>query len=185
MSGSFSWHLLVSFDLWQCLGGIWGTSWGVWGVSGGCLRVSECYFWKSEALRCVLGSQPLQYGAISLFWHCPERHDFFAPDHSETFKYQNVYIWGWQKWLGYMISLFFNARQKDMKNGSCKWSPCRIDLTHQNSVSTGTLWGLFLRCLWDLLLSQRPIGLYMVITGRVGVWNSQFGNKRRIEGRFG
>ena len=23
-----------------------------------------------------------------------------------------------------MISLFFNARQKDIKNGSCKWSPC-------------------------------------------------------------
>ena len=46
-------------------------------MSGGCLRVSECYFWKSEALRCVLGSQPLQYGAITLFWHSPERHDFF------------------------------------------------------------------------------------------------------------
>ena len=124
MSGSFSWHRLVSFDLWQCLGGVWGMSGRVWGVSGGCLRVSECYFWKSEALRCVLGSQPLQYGAISPFWHFPERHDFFAPDHSETSKYQNVYNWGWQKLLGYMISLFFSARQNDIKNGSCKWSPC-------------------------------------------------------------
>ena len=103
-----------------CLGDVLGCLRGVWG----CLRVSECYFWKSEALRCVLGSQPLQYGAITLFWHCPERHDSFAPDHSETLKYQNVYIWGWQKWLGDMISLFFNARQNDIKNGSCKWSPC-------------------------------------------------------------
>ena len=71
-----------------CLGDVLGCLRGVWG----CLRVSECYFWKSEALRCVLGSQPLQYGAISLFWHCPERHDFFAPDHSETSKYHNVYM---------------------------------------------------------------------------------------------
>ena len=140
MSGSFSWHLLVSFDLWQCLGGIWGMSWGVWGVSGGCLRVSECYFWKSEALRCVLGSQPLQYGAISLFWHCPERHDFFAPDHSETSKYQNVYIWGWQKWLGYMILLFFSARQKDIKhcqrhNGPEGWVHITSSYTNLDQIS--------------------------------------------------
>ena len=60
----------------------------------------------------------------TLFWHSLERHDFFSPDHSETSKYQNVSIWGWQKWLSCMISLFFNARQKDIKNGSCKWSPC-------------------------------------------------------------
>ena len=108
MSGSVSWHLLVSFDLWRCLGGVWGTSGGVWRVSGGYLRVSECKFWKSEALICVLGSQPLQYGAITLFWHSPERHYFF-------FHFTIV---------GYMISLFFSARQKDIKNGSCKWSPC-------------------------------------------------------------
>ena len=48
----------------------------------------------------------------------------FSPDHSETSKYQNVYIWGWQKWLGYIILLFLSARRKDIKNGSCKWSPC-------------------------------------------------------------
>ena len=124
MSGSVSWRLLVSFYSWRWQGGVWGTCGGVWGVSGGCRKVSECYFWKLEAHRCVLGSQPLQYGAITLFWHSLERHDFFSPDHSETSKYQNVSIWGWQKWLSCMISLFFNARQKDIKNGSCKWSPC-------------------------------------------------------------
>ena len=57
------------------------------GVSGGCQRVSECYFWKLEALRCGLGSQPLQYGAITLFWHSPERHDFF---HLTIVRPQNI-----------------------------------------------------------------------------------------------
>ena len=116
--------------VWVCLAVSVGVCWclfihgGDKGVSGGCRKVSECYFWKLEAHRCVLGSQPLQLGAITLFWHSLERHDFFSPDHSETSKYQNVSIWGWQKWLSRMISLFFNARQKDIKNGSCKWSPC-------------------------------------------------------------
>ena len=54
----------------------------------------------------------------------PGKAWLFSPDHSETSKYQNVFIWGWQKSLGYMISLFFSARQKDIENGSCKWSPC-------------------------------------------------------------
>ena len=66
-----------------CLGDVLGCLRGVWG----CLRVSECYFWKSEALRCVLGSQPLQYGAITLFWHSPERHDFF---HLTIVRPQNI-----------------------------------------------------------------------------------------------
>ena len=57
----------------------------------------------------------------------PGKAWLFSPDHSETSKYQNVYIWGWQKWLGYMILLFFSARQKDIKNGSCKWSPCSFE----------------------------------------------------------
>ena len=60
MSGSVSWRLLVSFYSWRWQGGVWGTCGGVWGVSGGCRKVSECYFWKLEAHRCVLGSQPLQ-----------------------------------------------------------------------------------------------------------------------------
>ena len=56
----------------------------------------------------------------------PGKAWLFSPDHSETSKYQNVYIWGWQKWLGYMILLFFSARQNDIKNDSCKWSPCML-----------------------------------------------------------
>ena len=93
-------------------------------MSGRCRRVSGWYLWKLDVLGCVLGSHPLQYGAVTLFWHRPERHHFFSPDHTETSKYQNVHIWGWQKWLGYMISLFLSARQKDIKNGSCIWTPC-------------------------------------------------------------
>ena len=60
---------------------------GCLGVSEGCRRVSECYFRKLEALRCGLGSQPLQYGAITLFWHSPERHDFF---HLTIVRHQNI-----------------------------------------------------------------------------------------------
>ena len=87
MSGSVSWRLLVSFYSWRWQGGVWGTCGGVWGVSGGCRKVSECYFWKLEAHRCVLGSQPLQYRAISLFWHSLERHDFF---HLTIVRPQNI-----------------------------------------------------------------------------------------------
>ena len=29
--------------------------------------------------------------------------------------------------VGSMMAIFFNARQKDIKNGSCKWSPCVYD----------------------------------------------------------
>ena len=33
-----------------------------------------------------------------------------------------------------MISLFFNACQKDIKNGSCKWSPCSNDSQEISTV---------------------------------------------------
>ena len=60
--------LLASPAPWRCLGGNWG-------VSGGYLGVSECYSWKLKALRCVwgyLGSQSLQYGAVTPLCHNPE-----------------------------------------------------------------------------------------------------------------
>ena len=37
-----------------------------------------------------LASQSLQYGAVTLFWHSPEKAHFFSFDHTETSKYQNV-----------------------------------------------------------------------------------------------
>ena len=60
--------LLASLAPWGCLG-------GVWGMSGGYLGVSEWYSWKLKALGFVwgyLGSQSLQYGAVTLFCHNPE-----------------------------------------------------------------------------------------------------------------
>ena len=70
----------------------------VWGVSGGCLGgvqgISEWYSQKSEVLGCVwwvsgflLGFQPLQYAAVTLFSHSLERHDFF---HLTIVRPQNI-----------------------------------------------------------------------------------------------
>ena len=67
-AGDVCCRLLTSLAPWRCLG-------GVWEMSGGYLGVSEWYSWKSKALGCVwgyLGSQSLQYGAVTLFCHNPE-----------------------------------------------------------------------------------------------------------------
>ena len=80
--------LLASCVLWICLGVSWGCLGVVWGY------LSDIYgnwrrwnvFWG------YLGSHSLQYWAITLFWHSPERSDFLSPDYTETIKYQNVRI---------------------------------------------------------------------------------------------
>ena len=66
-----------------------------------------------------LGSQSLQYGAVTLFWHSPERPIFFSSDHTETSKYQNVHMSAQQKWLGFAIFLFFKACQREIIKYSC------------------------------------------------------------------
>ena len=33
-------------------------------------------------------------------------------------------MWAWQKWLGFAISLFLSACQREIKNNSCTWTPC-------------------------------------------------------------
>ena len=66
-----------------------------------------------------LGSQSLQYGAVTLFWHSPERTIFFSSDHAETSKYQNVYMSPQQIWLGFAIFMFFKACQKEIIKYSC------------------------------------------------------------------
>ena len=73
-------RLMASWVPWRCLG-------GVWRMSGGCLGVSGWKSWKSEVLGFVgvyLGSQSLQYGAKTLIWSSPERHDFCSSGHTET-----------------------------------------------------------------------------------------------------
>ena len=116
--------LLSSVVPWTCLGGIWrmpggcpGDIWVVFIEIGGA-RMCLVGIWV------LTGFLALAVCSCNTIFTQPGKAWLFSPDHSETSKYQNVYIWGWQKWLGYMISLFFNARQKDIKNGSCKWSPC-------------------------------------------------------------
>ena len=60
-------------------------------LSGGCLvGMGRCLSdihgnWRqSDKLLGYLGSQSLQYGAASLFWHNPERHNFCSPDYNDT-----------------------------------------------------------------------------------------------------
>ena len=81
-------HFSVFSGVWGCLfvsGGVcccllaspapWRCMVGVWGMSGESLGVSEWYSWKSEGLGCVwgyLGSQSLQYGAVTPLCHNPE-----------------------------------------------------------------------------------------------------------------
>ena len=115
MSGSVSWRLLVSFYSWRWQGGVWGVSEGIWVLFLEIGSAQMCFGFSAFAVR-----------SHNIILAQPGKAWLFSPDHSETSKYQNVSIWGWQKWLSCMISLFFNARQKDIKNGSCKWSPCRI-----------------------------------------------------------
>ena len=55
------------------MGGVWGYLSGIHGN----LR-------RSDVFGGYLGSPSLQYGAVTLFCHSPERHDFVSPDHTET-----------------------------------------------------------------------------------------------------
>ena len=83
------WHLLLSVGISCCL----GTPGGCLGVAGGCLVGVWGYLSGipghrrcSDVLGGYLASQSLQYGAVTLFWHSPERPIFFSSDHTETSK---------------------------------------------------------------------------------------------------
>ena len=113
-------------DVWGCLRGVWGVSEGIWVLFLEIGSAQMCFGFSAFAVR-----------SYNIILAQPGKAWLFSPDHSETSKYQNVPIWGWQKWLSCMILLFLNARQKDIKNGSCKWSPCtkstnqqRADVSH-------------------------------------------------------
>ena len=86
----------------------------IWWVSGGCLVGVWGYLSsihghrrRSDVFGGYLGSQSLQFGALTLFWQSPERPIFFSSDLTETSKYQNVHMSAQQKWLGFAIFLFF------------------------------------------------------------------------------
>ena len=95
VSVGFCWRLLLSIGVLCSL----DMSWGVLGVSGGCLGVvcgylSDIYgnWRRTNVFWGYLGSRSLQFWAITLFWHSPERSNFLSPDYTETIKYQNVRI---------------------------------------------------------------------------------------------
>ena len=82
------WHVVF-------LGHVWGCLWDVWGVSVGYLGGVWRYLSGIHGIRRrlvvfggYLGPHSLQYGAKTLFWHIPKRHDFLSPDHTETLRYQ-------------------------------------------------------------------------------------------------
>ena len=63
-------------------------------MSGGCLRGVYGYFSGfhgnlrcSDVFRGYLGSPSLPYGAVTLLWHSPERHNFF---HLTIMRHQNI-----------------------------------------------------------------------------------------------
>ena len=96
-------HLSVSEGVWGCLlasVGVCGrllTSWFSWrclGVSGGCLGGVYGYLSGIHGnLRCsdvfggYLDSPSLQYAAVALLWHSPERHTFV---HQTIPRHQNI-----------------------------------------------------------------------------------------------
>ena len=61
---------------WGCLGGVWGYKNGI-----------HEHRRRLDVFVGYMGSQSLLYGAITLFWQNPERHNFSSPDRIETSKY--------------------------------------------------------------------------------------------------
>ena len=97
------------------------------GVFGGCLGVSEGYSWKLEALRRVWGVTGIPVLTVwsrNIILAQPWNAQLFLLDQTEASKYQNVFVKGLQKSLGYGIFLFFSAHQKEIINYSCNRSPC-------------------------------------------------------------
>ena len=78
--------MAVSWDVWQYLLASVVVSWHVMfpgfalGLPGGCLggvlRDIHGNLRHSDVFVEYLGSQSLQYGANTLFWHSPERQNF-------------------------------------------------------------------------------------------------------------
>jgi len=97
------------------------------GVFRGCLGVSEGYSWKLEALRRVWGVTGIPVLTVwsrNIILAQPWNAQLFLLDQTKGSKYQNVFVKGLQKSLGYGIFLFFSAHQKEIINYSCNRSPC-------------------------------------------------------------
>ena len=113
-------RLLSSVDIWSSM----EMSGGVF---RGCLGVSEGYSWKLEALRRVWGVTEIPVLTVwsrNIILVQPWNAQLFLLDQTKASKYQNVFVKGLQKSLGYGIFLFFSAHQKEIINYSCNRSPC-------------------------------------------------------------
>ena len=90
------WHLGFPGDVWECLGVPWECLEDVCGylaqIPTDILGGNYGNLRRSDFSGVYLGSHSLQYGAKTLFWSSPERHDFCSSDYTETWKYQNVCI---------------------------------------------------------------------------------------------
>ena len=91
--------------VWQCLlasvvvcwlfdfpGDVWGVSGRFLGGNWGYKTVIHGHWRRLDVFVGYLGSQSLQYEAITLFWQNPEIQKISSPDRIETSKYQNVHI---------------------------------------------------------------------------------------------
>ena len=103
-------HLSVSWGLWRCLLASVDICWHVMfhrdavGLSGECLegvwgKLSGIHGNRrpTNVFGGYMGSQSLQYGVKTLFWHSSEWYGFLSTDHTETSKYQNRRISAFQK----------------------------------------------------------------------------------------
>ena len=107
------------------------------GVFRGCLGVSEGYSWKLEALRRVWGVTGIPVLTVwsrNIILAQPWNAQLFLLDQTKASKYQNVFVKGLQKSLGYGIFLFFSAHQKEIINYSCNRSPCMYPNTEIHPV---------------------------------------------------
>ena len=77
------WHLDFPGDVLRCLGDVWGISGGVCGYFSGIHGHLRC----SDVILGYLGSPSLQYGAVTLLWHSPEKHNFF---YLTILRHQNI-----------------------------------------------------------------------------------------------
>ena len=113
-------RLLTSWFSWRCLGVSGGCLGGVYGYLSGIHGNLRC----SDVFGGYLDSPSLQYAAVALLWHSPERHTFV---HQTIPRHQNIkmsiYKVDKNHWVMWFFCIFC-ARQKNIKKHSCTWSPC-------------------------------------------------------------
>ena len=83
MTGGVCWRVLLSVDIVSSLEMSEGCLGDIWGYMSDIHRHQRC----SDVFGGYLGSPSLHYGAVTLLWHSPERHNFF---HLTIMRHQNI-----------------------------------------------------------------------------------------------